>query len=721
MSSLCDICSDLDIKRLLTSPDSNEETELGSFEEIEERSRKCELCKIILSAIRYGPWAYRGKLGEEDGFVLVPVWTVALQCKCGQDEDPVRAYRLHIYTDEFEDAGDVMLDAEDSHHIKRPGIGYGRRVAPETISYEVVKHWISTCEKNHEECNATYRSVQAAQQLPEQSLLIDVKKHCLVQAPKDANYAALSYKWGDAKQYLTLQKEFSDLQIEGALACRPLPATVRDAITLTREIGLDYVWVDALCIIQDSATHKAAQIGQMHLVYGCAAVTIVAASSADANDGMAGVSGKPRDIVQASTTIDGLRLLPRTCFLGRIMNGSEYNTRAWTYQESSLARRILYVTSRGVSMLCCTTLCSEEIKLENDECDTRDCQKHSLNMATEQRNIWREFIGKQRKQKSTSGCTEACKMRVRQSYNEGELPNLPKPTHTAETKDWSGTYFSACEDCLAFNRRSEAEWLMYLDAVRSYTHRQMRFESDRLPAFAGIAGILADQYDTKFLFGLPEKYLELALLWAPRKQLSQSCRRDGLRGIPSWSWASHEISAGYSGDNWLTTEVDWYRAHDDEIKAVHSLKTYGTHALLRKDFHKPVTLLDLEKHGLLPLDDTALYGWVQSSSDFFLKDLQVHTADQKPVTSALGYVRFSDVPPKYDLEYQPVEVVLLSRSSHTPIQNVYDENWDLQSHTINLVVVERDGNTVRRLAKADINDVKAWKAAKKEWKLVKFI
>ncbi|KAF2217642.1 hypothetical protein CERZMDRAFT_7655, partial [Cercospora zeae-maydis SCOH1-5] len=247
---------------------------------------------------------------------------------------------------------DVMLDAENSSQIGRPAIGYGRRVAPEAICYEIVKHWITTCEENHDECNDTYRSVQAVQQLPDQSLLINVKKQCLVHAPKGVNYAALSYTWGDAKQYLTLQAEFLALQVEGALASRPLPATVRDAITLTRNIGLDYVWIDALCIIQDSPNHKAAQIGQMHLVYGCAAVTLVAASSADANDGMAGVSGKPRDVVQSSAQLDGLRLIARTCFLGRIMNSAEYNTRAWTYQESSLARRTLYITSRGVLMLC---------------------------------------------------------------------------------------------------------------------------------------------------------------------------------------------------------------------------------------------------------------------------------------------------------------------------------------------------------------------------------
>lgn len=722
MAVLCKICTALNLRQLFTGPGGNDEVELGSHEEIEDRGADCELCQLILSAIDYGPWKYRGKLGQEDGFVLVPVPTAALRCKSTYGELAPRACRLHIFTDDFEDAGDVMLDSRDAGLLGRPALGYGRLTERQQIDNDVVKSWISDCRLRHKKCDVTYRSVPTVQQFPEQSLLIDVHKQCLVHAPQNAQYAALSYKWGEAQQYLTLQKEFEALQNPGALNYRPLPPTVRDAITLTSNIGLDFLWVDALCIIQDSPSHKAKQISQMHLVYGYATVTIVATSSAHADEGLAGVSDKPRNFSQSSASIDGLRLMPRKCFLGRIMNASEYNTRAWTYQESSLSRRVLSITSRGVTMQCCTSSFSEEIVLEDFACDMPDCQNHSLEIVSEQRNVWREFIAKQISPISTR-CTNTCNMQARQSYLSGSLPTYPKPTHTTPSKDWSQLSWQACTDCISFLKRNEAEWLMYQEAVRSYTHRQMRFESDRIPAFSGLAGILADQFDTRFLFGLPEKYLDLALLWAPRNRLISPCRRDGLRGIPSWSWASHEISAGYSGMNWLTSEVDWYRVHDGgELEAVRSLKTFGAHALLPEDFRKAITLNDLEAHDLLPLDPSALYAWCQISRSFYLKNQQLHDSDFRPVKSALGYVRFSDMPPVYEQEYTSVEVLLLSRGGHQPIANVWAEDWDLQGHVINLLVVERtEENVVRRLAMADINDVKVWKSAEKEWRLVKFV
>ncbi|KAF7188469.1 hypothetical protein HII31_10131 [Pseudocercospora fuligena] len=531
MALLCKICTALNLRRLFTGPGGNDEVELGSYEEIEDRGANCELCQLILLAVDYGPWKYRGKLGQEDGFILVPVPTAALRCKSTYGEVAPRACRLHIFTDDFEDAGDVMLDSRDSELLGRPALGYGRLIESRQIDYDVIKSWISDCGLRHKKCDVTYRSVSAVQQLPEQSLLIDVHKQCLVDAPQNVHYAALSYKWGEAQQYLTLEKEFEALQKPGALTSRPLPATVRDAITLTSNIGLDYVWVDALCIIQDSPSHKAKQISQMHLVYGCATVTIVAASSAHADDGLAGVHDKPRDFSECSASINGLRLIARKCFLGRIMNASEYNTRAWTYQESSLSRRVLSITSRGVTMQCCSSLFSEEMVFEDSACDIPDCQNHSLEIDGEQRNIWREFLAKKNHPVSTE-CTDACNMQARQSYLSRSLPTYPKPTHNASSKDWSQLSWQACSDCISFLKRNEAEWLMYQEAVRSYTHRHMRFESDRIPAFSGLAGILADQFNSPFLYGLPEKYLDLALLWAPRNRLTSPCRRNGLRGVP---------------------------------------------------------------------------------------------------------------------------------------------------------------------------------------------
>lgn len=101
----------------------------------------------------------------------------------------------------------------------------------------------------------------------------------------------------------------------GSLQTFSLPATIRHAISFTREIGIRYLWVDSLCIVQDDNEHKGKQIKHMHQVFGGALVTIVAASGDDADAGLPGVPDAPRNVEQPIASVDGLRLLPRVGFL----------------------------------------------------------------------------------------------------------------------------------------------------------------------------------------------------------------------------------------------------------------------------------------------------------------------------------------------------------------------------------------------------------------------
>ena len=64
-----------------------------------------------------------------------------------------------------------------------------------------------------------------------------------------------------------------------------LPQTIQDAITITRKLGLQYLWVDALCIIQDSASDKDKEIAKMDRIYQNSQLTIFAASAEKCQDG----------------------------------------------------------------------------------------------------------------------------------------------------------------------------------------------------------------------------------------------------------------------------------------------------------------------------------------------------------------------------------------------------------------------------------------------------
>jgi hypothetical protein len=74
-----------------------------------------------------------------------------------------------------------------------------------------------------------------------------------------------------------------------------LPQSIQNAITVIRRLGIRFLWVDALCILQDDSGDKASEISAMWEIYKDAIVTIAAASSASANDGfLAGQAGDCR-------------------------------------------------------------------------------------------------------------------------------------------------------------------------------------------------------------------------------------------------------------------------------------------------------------------------------------------------------------------------------------------------------------------------------------------
>jgi hypothetical protein len=65
-----------------------------------------------------------------------------------------------------------------------------------------------------------------------------------------------------------------------------LPKTFRDAIYFIRRLGIEYVWIDSLCIIQDDREDKAREIGQMARVFSNAFLTIAATSASSPSDGL---------------------------------------------------------------------------------------------------------------------------------------------------------------------------------------------------------------------------------------------------------------------------------------------------------------------------------------------------------------------------------------------------------------------------------------------------
>jgi hypothetical protein len=168
-------------------------------------------------------------------------------------------------------------------------------------------------------------------------------------------YGALSYCWGAEQPQQTISKNFQ--KQKAGIAVLSLPRTIQDAITVSRALGLKYLWVDSLCIIQDSAVHKQRELRIMGTIYHNAYVVISAASAATCNDGFLQDRLPPRNSFRVPFGDKGSAdILPKlkTSVLTLKNNEALYD-RAWAYQESFMARRLLEFTSNEVIWSCMKT------------------------------------------------------------------------------------------------------------------------------------------------------------------------------------------------------------------------------------------------------------------------------------------------------------------------------------------------------------------------------
>ena len=94
-------------------------------------------------------------------------------------------------------------------------------------------------------------------------------------------YCALSYYWGGDQKTKATKETLP--QLKANIAFGKLPATLQDAITTTHGLGLRYLFVDSICILQDHEEDMHLQIAQMSEIYSEAAVTVLASQAKGVN------------------------------------------------------------------------------------------------------------------------------------------------------------------------------------------------------------------------------------------------------------------------------------------------------------------------------------------------------------------------------------------------------------------------------------------------------
>ena len=407
----------------------------------------------------------------------------------------------------------------------------GREFGDQKEKQALIKSWLDLCVQEHsEECRDRHGTEMEFKELIKETYfgVIDVADMQLKALPIRKGmpelYVALSYVWGrkahDEPPYVTTRANVMTHILHGGLetAWDKLPRTIQDAILLVSRLGYRYIWIDSLCIVQDSDSSWQLNTRAMHLVYGNAHFTICAAdgdSSAglgavkpilramrpaqSAREAMASVNGVEYEDAYNSQPIStecapGVRLMV-TRPLEAVVNDSVWNKRAWTFQERILSRRCLVFAEGRVYFQCRSTGISQDI------------------------------------------------------YTDGEgsgwsLDRTNSPLRTLRELQQRPLWF-------------------YMKYVNMYTGRHLTKPRDILAAFEGISWLLGRYMEAPSLFGLPTSHFDLALLWNPLETLrfrrpgapsesdKKTCTQDDLGNctcqmeqesfggeeFPTWSWS----------------------------------------------------------------------------------------------------------------------------------------------------------------------------------------
>ncbi|KAI4667640.1 uncharacterized protein J4E88_010160 [Alternaria novae-zelandiae] len=295
-----------------------------------------------------------------------------------------------------------------------------------------------------------------------------------------------------------------------------IPKTILDAIEVTRDVGLDYLWVDELCIIQDRADpDNKLNIGRMHMIYNHAQFTIVAADGKNAGSGLRGVGCDRGELKQISEEIipgASMSLPVNIKWDIRL-----WESRLWTFQEKALSKRLLVFTGGCAIWFC-------------------------------RGGIWREDVN------ALDGDISA----VRFSW-----PRMAATSALSGDKMGEAGLNFRADGSVRLLRR--AAMYDYIAAVEDLSARDISDASEILDAFKGVCKVLESpkRLGTQFWQGLPVQHMDVALLWQTTKP---ACRPENSsrddRIPPSWSPFGWETNLKAEGNAAARTLIEYPKPYE---------------------------------------------------------------------------------------------------------------------------------------------------------------
>lgn len=377
-------------------------------------------------------------------------------------------------------------------------------------NFATVKQWLHDCENGHLNCWPSEMPMLPTRvidvgTLPANAQNDEVRIFC--SQGRRAKYVALSHCWGGKIEAVLETSNLNSFQ--NSIPCSSLPATFRDAISITRNLGIQYLWIDSLCIIQDSRDDWEQESNNMGPIFRDSTLALFATASKNSNEGILNkeaaisrpknarlkVFSDPEDdtTVMASTTC----FSPKETFSG-MWSASPLATRGWTFQEQVLAPRRLIYGKKGICWKC------------------------------------------------------------PRYFQASELSDIDMGTYPIRTPVMDAILHSLTVSCYPRVSLDSTNVINeYYQLVSYYSQRALTFPSDKLPAISAIAKAVShklaqENVSSTYLAGLWEMDFAGGLMWevkplhAPPVSVYQA---------PSWSWATTNNPVVYDRTQQWSTDL----------------------------------------------------------------------------------------------------------------------------------------------------------------------
>ncbi|KAL5378195.1 hypothetical protein DPSP01_009306 [Paraphaeosphaeria sporulosa] len=417
-------------------------------------------------------------------------------------------------------------------------IGRGRHIIQNPLQdtgIKTVNNMIRQCKGNHSLCRDSNPDF-TPHRLLDLSVADPSKGICLRESGDDANaeqaaheYFALSYRWGIGRGMpQTTSKTLKAYKKN--IAWDTLPRAFQEAVLLTKSLGVRFLWIDSLCIVQDDPSDRLRASLELNDTYGNASLTIASTSAVEPTKGLFAPKMETFKVQvndsKGSLSKVYVREQPshysfkKASDAGLPMNNWELLSdasreanartplllRAWAYAERLLSSRVLHFTDSEMLLECREAFQCECGRIDDAVFDPRKTDTVKQDFAQ---------------------CAAL-------SDTNGHRRMDSVVSQLAATSLSDGT------DDLSTALANPLELWSYI--VTEYTSRNITYDTDRLMAIAGVAKTLSRAISTGYIAG-HWMSSTLGLLWYPNE--GAQCRRPKQvagRYVPSWSWASVEGS-----------------------------------------------------------------------------------------------------------------------------------------------------------------------------------